>query len=101
MPVNASFFTIDDRSSAADLGLRDRVCLVTGGSRGLGRAAAQVLTDEGAKVVVTGRSSSVADADHSLRGDAHAVGVVADNGDPASAETVVNTARRLTPQRFP
>ena len=38
-----------------DLGLRDRVYLVTGGSRGLGYAAAQALVADGARVVVSGR----------------------------------------------
>ena len=45
-----------------DLGLSDRVFLVTGGGRGLGRATAQVLVDEGARVVVSGRSEAVSRA---------------------------------------
>ncbi|MGW1885925.1 SDR family NAD(P)-dependent oxidoreductase [Streptomyces sp. NPDC001970] len=77
-----------------DLGLQDHVYVVTGGSRGLGLAAAQVLTAEGAKVVVTGRGESVADAARTLGGDGHAVGVVADNAAPDSAEKVVGTAMR-------
>ncbi|NUP34453.1 MAG: SDR family NAD(P)-dependent oxidoreductase, partial [Streptomycetaceae bacterium] len=39
-----------------DLGLRDRVYLVTGATRGLGFAAARALVDDGARVVVTGRT---------------------------------------------
>ncbi|WUD71348.1 SDR family oxidoreductase [Streptomyces sp. NBC_00510] len=78
-----------------DLGCRDHVYLLTGGSRGLGRAVAEVLTAEGARVVVTGRSAaSVADAARDLGGDARAVGVVADNADPGSADEVVGAALR-------
>ena len=40
-----------------DLGLKDRVYVVTGATRGLGNAAARELLADGAKVVVTGRSS--------------------------------------------
>jgi len=42
-----------------DLGLADRVYLVTGGSRGLGYAAAEALVAEGARVVVSGRDGAL------------------------------------------
>ena len=38
-----------------DLGLSDRVCLVTGSTGGIGLEAARLLAAEGARVVVTGR----------------------------------------------
>ena len=45
-----------------DLGLRDRVCVVTGSTGGTGLAAARALADEGARVVVTGRDAEHRDA---------------------------------------
>ncbi len=41
-----------------DLKLKDKVAIVTGASRGLGAAAAIALVNEGARVVVTGRSTA-------------------------------------------
>ena len=39
-----------------DLGLQDRVCIVTGSTAGIGLETARLLADEGARVVVNGRS---------------------------------------------
>ncbi|AXG77176.1 SDR family oxidoreductase [Streptomyces paludis] len=75
-----------------DLGLKDRVYIVTGASRGLGRATAQALVADGAKVVVSGRhEESVAKAVAELGPGAH--GVSADNADPAAAGRLVAAAR--------
>ena len=42
-----------------DLGLQGKVAIITGGSEGIGRAAAQSLGREGARVVVCGRRVDV------------------------------------------
>jgi NAD(P)-dependent dehydrogenase (short-subunit alcohol dehydrogenase family) len=41
-----------------ELGLGDRVCLVTGSTSGIGLATARLLAAEGARVVVCGRDSA-------------------------------------------
>ncbi|MFF7364108.1 SDR family oxidoreductase [Streptomyces sp. NPDC008125] len=75
-----------------DLGLKDRVYVVTGASRGLGNAAATALAADGAKVLITGRDEkSVTAAAAGLGPDA--LGVTADNGDPTAARMMLNTAK--------
>jgi len=46
-----------------DLGIRGRVCVVTGGSRGIGAATARLLQAEGARVVTVARSGADVDLD--------------------------------------
>ena len=41
-----------------DLGLKDKVAIIGGASKGLGRACAQVLAEEGAKVVICSRTAA-------------------------------------------
>lgn len=75
-----------------DLGLKDRVYVVTGASRGLGLASATALAADGAKVVVSGRDEkSVAEAAAGL--GPNALGVAADNADPATPARLIATAR--------
>jgi 3-oxoacyl-[acyl-carrier protein] reductase len=68
------------------------VYVVTGASRGLGRATAEALVAEGARVVVSSRDqqhlSPVVDA----LGRDNASAVVADNADPNTAQRLVATA---------
>lgn len=76
-----------------DLGLKDRVYVVTGASRGLGFASAQALVGDGAKVVVSGRDEkAVAEAAESLGTD-DAWGLAFDNADPSAAERLIAAAR--------
>jgi NAD(P)-dependent dehydrogenase (short-subunit alcohol dehydrogenase family) len=65
-----------------DLGLADKVCLVTGSTAGIGREVARQLRGEGAVVVTSGRSSEGI-------GDLH---VAADLGQPGEPERVVGEA---------
>ncbi|MFF2505642.1 SDR family oxidoreductase [Streptomyces sp. NPDC058067] len=75
-----------------DLGLKDRVYVVTGATRGLGNAAARELVADGAKVIITGRDEKrVAEAADAL--GENAVGVAADNADPAVAGRLIAAAR--------
>ena len=74
-----------------DLHLTDRVYIVTGGSRGLGLATAQVLVDEGAHVVLSGRHEDSLEAAADGLGD-RAIGVVADNADQEAPQRLVTAA---------
>lgn len=76
-----------------DLGLQDRVFIVTGGTRGLGRAAAEALVADGARVVVSSRSTEAVAGAVADLGTDRADGVVADNADPQTAERLVAAAR--------
>ena len=40
------------------LGLEERVCVVTGSTEGIGEAVARMLAEEGARVVTSGRRDS-------------------------------------------
>lgn len=75
-----------------DLGLTDRVYVVSGGTRGLGLAVARTLTAEGAYVVVSGRDADACTAAVAALGSSQATAVVADNADPASPERLVSAA---------
>ncbi|WP_338675753.1 SDR family oxidoreductase [Streptomyces sp. SCSIO 30461] len=76
-----------------DLGLKDRVYIVTGATRGLGKASAHALAAEGARLVVTGRDQRTAEAAAAELG-ADAVGIAADNADPDAAERLIAAARK-------
>ncbi len=75
-----------------DLGLHDRVFVVTGGSRGLGLASARALVAEGAKVVICARDQQGIDEAIAELGSSSSVGVPADLADSSSAERVVAAA---------
>jgi 3-oxoacyl-[acyl-carrier protein] reductase len=80
--------------ASMDLALKDRVYIVTGASRGLGKATADVLVAEGAKVVVSSRDPDNVEASvASLGGSEHAHGIAADNADPGTPDALISAAR--------
>jgi 3-oxoacyl-[acyl-carrier protein] reductase len=70
-----------------ELGLRDRVCVVTGSTGGIGRSVAEMLAEEGAKVVTSGRSEAP--------GVGEALHVSADLADADAAVELVRRATEL------
>ena len=66
-----------------NLGLENKVCVVTGSTAGIGLAVARQLQEEGARVVTSGRSSEGI-------GDVH---VAADLTQPGAAEQVIAAAQ--------
>ena len=75
-----------------DLGLTDRVFVLTGASRGLGFATAQALVADGARVVVSARTQAAVDSAVAELGD-RAADVAADLTDPGTPERLISIAR--------
>lgn len=77
-----------------DLGLTGRVALVTASSRGLGRAAAAALADEGARVVICARGEEALRRTEAelAAGGAEVLALVDDVTDPAAPARLVTAA---------
>jgi len=74
-----------------DLGLKDQVVFITGASRGIGRATAELLVGEGCKVAITGRDEgTLRRAVDELGGDGQVLGVQGDMTNPEDIERAVN-----------
>ena len=82
-----------------DLGLTNKVALVTAASRGLGRAAAEALASEGARVAICSRSKEKIEA--AAREIAQKTGaeVAGFEGDVSRLEDIRRVVR-LTTERF-
>jgi 3-oxoacyl-[acyl-carrier protein] reductase len=77
-----------------DLGLADRVFILTGASKGLGYATAEALVADGAKVVISSRSADRVDAAvTALGGPAHAAGLAADLADESAPRDLADLAQ--------
>jgi 3-oxoacyl-[acyl-carrier protein] reductase len=72
-----------------DLGLAGKTFLVTGGSRGLGRAGAEALLGEGAHVVISARTAEGVERAATELG---CTGVAADLADPTTPQRLVDAA---------
>ena len=75
-----------------DLGLADRVCVVTGSTSGIGLVAAELLAAEGGQVVVCGRDSGRVEL--ARAGTGAALGVVCDLGEPSAPEQLIGESTR-------
>jgi NAD(P)-dependent dehydrogenase (short-subunit alcohol dehydrogenase family) len=73
-----------------DLGLGNRVCVVTGSTGGIGLETARQLAAEGAQVVVCGRDSERVERARKETGAA--IGVICDLAEPAAPEELVAEA---------
>lgn len=82
----------------SDASLKDRVILITGGARGLGREMAVALAQAGAKVCITGTPNSTALMGSVIDLGPKAHAVAADVGDPQdAARTVAECEAALGP----
>lgn len=73
-----------------ELGLRDRVCVVTGSTAGIGLETARLLAEEGARVVVNGRDAKT--VERTKDEIAAALGVPADLSEPDAPGRLVRAA---------
>jgi 3-oxoacyl-[acyl-carrier protein] reductase len=80
-----------------DLKLTDHCAVVTGASRGIGRAIARRLAEEGARVLLVARSLDGLN-ETAAQCDGRAVALAADVTDPSAAQRIFDAAHEYFPQ---
>jgi NAD(P)-dependent dehydrogenase (short-subunit alcohol dehydrogenase family) len=73
-----------------DLGLQDQVVFITGASRGIGRATAELLVGEGCRVAITGRDEDTLRRAVQELGEERVLGIQGDMTNPEDIERAVN-----------
>ncbi len=69
--------------------MKDKVVVITGGSSGIGKAAALDFASKGAQVLITGRTESALNKVSTLSDNIHPL--KADSSDPSSAQLIIDT----------
>ena len=73
-----------------DLGLQDQVVFITGASRGIGRATAELLVEEGCRVAITGRDEDTLRRAVQELGEERVLGIQGDMTKPEDIERAVS-----------
>jgi NAD(P)-dependent dehydrogenase (short-subunit alcohol dehydrogenase family) len=73
-----------------DLGLQDQVVFITGASRGIGRATAELLVAEGCRVAITGRDEDTLRGAVQELGEERVIGIQGDMTKPEDIERAVS-----------
>jgi 3-oxoacyl-[acyl-carrier protein] reductase len=76
-----------------DLSLQERVYVVTGATRGLGRATVEALLADGARVVLSGRHQAGVEQAAAELSTPDVVGVAVDNADPSAPARLIAAAQ--------
>ena len=72
-----------------DLGLKDQVVFITGASRGIGRATAELLVSEGCRVAITGRDEDTLRRAVQELGEEQVIGIQGDMTNPEDIDRAV------------
>ena len=79
-----------------DLGIESKLALVSGSTQGIGYATAKLLLEEGARVMINGRSAETLErAMGELRRHGTVYGIAADLSTGAGAQRLLDAAREI------